>query len=141
MTAPFIFMRRQVRCIESRQKAMAGVALHVLTGVRGWRSRNTHAEACHVVYNRRAARLFRFRETNGWRYWSERSKSIGDDVLCVVEESAYAGCTRAHIHAELDWKWGADAVSNAVRWLLAGYYISRFYISSADEFRYYAKGF
>lgn len=65
--------------MKPRLDALARVFNHLVIGTsmkrnvlcgRGWRSFIAHAWACHVVRNRRNARLFRFRETTGWRYWS-----------------------------------------------------------------------
>ena len=63
MTLPLFSMR-------VRLDAMARVNLNLLDSGGGWRSLRAHALACHVCYNRRNARYFRFRESSGWRYWS-----------------------------------------------------------------------
>ena len=80
MTLPFFSMR-------VRLDAMARVKLNMLDSGRGWRSLRAHALACHVCYNRRNARYFRFRESSGWRYWSYNPTDF-----CMACGCTYVSC-------------------------------------------------
>ena len=56
--------------MKPRTRGWALVILRMHDTQKGWRSYKEHLRACHSVYNRRLARMTRFREKTGWRVWS-----------------------------------------------------------------------